>query len=121
MQTNGLGAQLPPLPRPTSTRSPYGIDTGMPAGMPGGVRPTFPSRVQAPAVDTPRPTDIAPNDDTSSLRAPKGTDPELWKVLTADERAFFAREDAMGPLSYGHRITAGPTIPARGGRLNLRG
>lgn len=120
MQTNGLGAPMPPLSRPTSSRSPYGIDTGMPAGT-GAIRPTFPSRVQAPAVEAPRSPEVAPREEAASLRPPKGTDPELWKVLTADERAFFAREDAMGPLSYGHRITAGPTIPARGGRLNLRG
>lgn len=109
MQTNGLGA---PMPRSVNPRQPYGVDTGAPA-----VRPTFPTRVQPAQVERP----AAPADKPVSLRPPKGTDPELWKVLTADERAFFAREEAMGPLSYGHHIATGPTIPPRGGRLNLRG
>lgn len=121
MPTNGIGAPLPPLPRPTTSRSPYGLDTGMPASRPDGVRPTFPSRVQPPVVESTVGTSLPPQEEMTSLRPPRGTDPELWKVLTADERAFFAREEAMGPLSYGHRIAAGPTIPARGGRLNLRG
>ena len=112
MQTNGLGA---PMPRPISPRSPYGLDTG--TAQAPAVRPTFPTRTQPPAVEMPG----GAADEAAPLRPPKGTDPELWKVLTADERAFFAREEAMGPLSYGHRITQGPTIPARGGRLNLRG
>ena len=113
MQTNGLGA---PMPRTVSPRSPYGLDTSAPAATPS-VRPTFPARTQPLALERP----AAPDDDVASLRPPKGTDPELWKVLTSDERAFFAREDAMGPLSYGHRIASTPSLPARGGRLNLRG
>lgn len=93
-----------------------GLGTAVPAAIPG-VRTTFPTRAQPASVE--RPT--APAEETTSLRPPKGTDPELWKVLTADERAFFAREDAMGPLSYGHRIANTPSLPPRGGRLNLRG
>ena len=113
MQTNGLGA---PMPRTVSPRSPYGLETSPPAALPG-VRPTFPTRAQPIAIERPSASD----DEIASLRPPKGTDPELWKVLTSDERAFFAREDAMGPLSYGHRIATAPSLPARGGRLNLRG
>jgi hypothetical protein len=113
MQTNGLGA---PTPRTVSSRSPYGLETNAPATVPG-VRPTFPTRTQPIAIERPS----APDDEIASLRPPKGTDPELWKVRTAAERAFFAREDAMGPLSYGHRIATTPSLPARGGRLNLRG
>ncbi len=101
MQTNGLGAPMP---------------TAMPTARPG-VRTTFPTRSQPAQVERPS----AAAEETTSLRPPKGTDPELWKVLTSDERAFFAREDAMGPLSYGHRIANTPSLPARGGRLNLRG
>jgi hypothetical protein len=63
---------------------------------------------------------------------PAGTDPELWSVLTGDERAFFARAASTGPLTYG-RISAGvhalqgnplagaPLAGARGGRLDVRG
>ena len=62
---------------------------------------------------------------TASLAvdAPAGTDPELWSVLTADERTFFAKASALGPLTYGRISTsaAQPTPPAaRGGRLDVR-
>lgn len=55
--------------------------------------------------------------------APQGTDPELWSVLTQDERAYFAKLGAMGPLTYG-RVLSGqmaPTTPnVRGGRLDVK-
>lgn len=53
---------------------------------------------------------------------PAGTDPELWSVLTHEERAFFAKVGAMGPLTYGHVLTSqnvGAPV-ARGGRLDVR-
>lgn len=121
MYSNSIGQ---PTPRTINTRSPYGLDSQS-AAVGGGVpspsapRTTFPTRTQPPAIERQPAPAIA--DEPASLRPPKGTDPELWKVLTADERAFFAREEAMGPLSYGHRIASAPSMPARGGRLNLRG
>ena len=57
-----------------------------------------------------------------AVEAPVGTDPELWSVLTSDERAFFSKASALGPLTYG-RITTGvqSAQPAtRGGRLDVR-
>lgn len=55
--------------------------------------------------------------------APQGTDPALWSVLTQDERAYFAKLGAMGPLTYG-RVLSGqmaPTTPnVRGGRLDVK-
>ncbi len=114
MNTNGIGSSIP---RPITPRGAYGLDTGSVGGATS--RPTFPTRVQPSSIEAPaaQPAPAEP----AALKPPKGTDPELWKVLTADERAFFAREDAMGPLSYGHRIASTPSLPARGGRLNLRG
>jgi hypothetical protein len=54
--------------------------------------------------------------------APAGTDPTLWSVLTNEERNFFSKTAALGPLTYG-RIKAA-TMPAppsvRGGRLDVR-
>ncbi|MBX6363359.1 MAG: hypothetical protein IRZ00_05780 [Gemmatimonadetes bacterium] len=52
--------------------------------------------------------------------APAGTDPELWSVLTTEERAFFAKFHAAGPLTYGPR-TASPAEQAiaRGRRLDV--
>lgn len=98
------------------SRTPYGIS------QPPQPRTTFPTRTQPSAIDAPAtPATPGAASEASTLRPPKGTDPELWKVLTADERAFFARDEAMGPLSYGTRIAQNPSMPARGGRLNLRG
>ena len=57
------------------------------------------------------------------LQAPPGTDPELWSVLTGEERAFFAKVGAMGPLTYGRVLAAHqpPSTPiARGGRLDVK-
>lgn len=53
---------------------------------------------------------------------PPGTDPELWSVLSAEERVFFARIGAMGPLTYGriaNELRSQPAI-ARGGRIDLK-
>ncbi len=53
--------------------------------------------------------------------APPGTDPQLWSVLTSEERRFFAQARAMGPLTYS-RGTLGLAELAlqRGGRLDVR-
>lgn len=57
------------------------------------------------------------------VHPPAGTDPELWSVLSADERAYFAKLGAMGPLTYG-RVLSGQVQPqqvvSRGARLDVR-
>jgi len=59
---------------------------------------------------------------TVPAEAPPGTDPALWSVLTSDERAFFARTAALGPLTYGRlKAASQPVAPApRGVRLDVR-
>jgi hypothetical protein len=58
---------------------------------------------------------------SQSLEAPAGTDPELWKVLSADERAYFAKVGAMGPLTYGRVVDSSRNVPSvRGGRLDVK-
>ena len=53
-------------------------------------------------------------------KAPPGTDPKLWSVLTAEERAFFARARSMGQITYGPGTrNSQPGVP-RGGRLDVR-
>ncbi len=54
--------------------------------------------------------------------APPGTDPALWSVLTTDERNFFAKTAALGPLTYSRiKAAANPQAPAaRGVRLDVR-
>jgi hypothetical protein len=70
----------------------------------------------------------APAQPTLAAAAPQGTDPELWSVLTGEERAYFAKAATMGPLTYG-RIAAGMNAmngmqqsapAARGVRLDVR-
>ena len=58
--------------------------------------------------------------DAVPVEAPEGTDPPLWSVLTSEERSFFARARAMGPVTYGPgRLTALSGAPL-GGRFDLR-
>jgi hypothetical protein len=70
---------------------------------------------QAPA--TQRPGQAVP------VEPPPGTDPALWSVLSGDERAFFAKAGAMGPLTYGRALSElkSAQLPvARGGRLDVK-
>jgi hypothetical protein len=54
--------------------------------------------------------------------APAGTDPTLWSVLTSEERNFFAKSVAGGPLTYSRiKDMTNPVAPAaRGVRLDVR-
>ncbi len=56
------------------------------------------------------------------LEAPAGTDPSLWSVLTSEERTFFAKTAALGPLTYSRikDVTNPPPPAARGVRLDVR-
>lgn len=56
------------------------------------------------------------------LEVPRGTDPELWRILSREERDRFARAGAMGPLTYGYLINSGRNdLPVvRGGRLDVK-
>ena len=85
---------------------------------------------QAGAAATARPalkpqTPIAGQNATQSAvptEAPPGTDPALWSVLTSDERNFFAKTAALGPLTYSRLKAATQPAPptARGVRLDVR-
>ena len=71
---------------------------------------------------------VAPNGAGQSQQAvpvepPAGTDPALWSILSSDERSFFAKAGAMGPLTYGRafedqRVSQLPA--SRGGRLDVK-
>jgi len=91
-----------------------------------GARP----QVQQPALPTVVPTakPVAPANakpaQSIPVEAPEGTDPALWSVLSGEERAFFAKAGAMGPLTYGRAIremTGVQPPAARGGRLDVKG
>jgi len=74
--------------------------------LPGGARPPAQNPL-APngrtPVNTPgaRTAPGAGAQQSVPVEAPAGTDPALWSVLSSDERAFFAKAGAMGPLTYG--------------------
>lgn len=58
-----------------------------------------------------------------SSDAPQGVDQDLWSVLTKEERSFFVKSGAMGPLTYGRFSAAQGSTPApmlRGGRLDIK-
>lgn len=77
------------------------------------------STAPSPAVREPR--GLEPNSATLPAEAPAGTDPELWSVLTSEERSFYARTHALGPLTYGPgEVRGAQDSMARGGRLDLR-
>jgi hypothetical protein len=88
---------------------------------------------QAPAASVPTPSQLAlqtpaKNGATAAgqsvpVEAPAGTDPALWSVLSGEERAFFAKAGAMGPLTYGRAFSdmKNAQLPAnRGGRLDVK-
>lgn len=59
----------------------------------------------------------------NSTQAPDGVDQDLWSVLTKDERSYFVKAGAMGPLTYGRFSSGqGPTQAplVRGGRLDIK-
>jgi hypothetical protein len=54
-------------------------------------------------------------------KAPPGTDPNLWSVLTAEERGFFAKAQTMGPLTYNKANGQGAQAALqRGSRIDVR-
>ena len=65
---------------------------------------------------------LAPSGPTLQSEAPTGTDPELWSVLSVEERAFFGKAGGMVPLTYSHMIHSGQPATAvmRGGRIDVR-
>jgi hypothetical protein len=68
----------------------------------------------------PQPTPApAPETADGAVAIPEGVDPELWSLLTTEERAHFARFAAMGGVTYGpESSTQRPFV--RGQRLDLR-
>ena len=71
-------------------------------------------RAQRPAEAAPAAAPAAP------LAAPPHADPELWSVLTSDERAYFVQQELLGSVTYG-RGRAAPDAPPVGQRLDVRG
>jgi hypothetical protein len=98
---NPLTSALRTVGRPLNTGT-QGAGAQGPAAaptQPAALRPQQPLAAAAPSLP-PEP--------------PPGTDPALWSVLTGEERAYFAKASATGPLTYS-RISAGVTALRGGG------
>lgn len=103
-----------------------GYPIGRPAARPSesGVAPqTRPSASEAARESAAkgRATSNAAPQGALSGEPPPGTDPALWSVLTSEERAYYAKVQALGPLTYRPGAESPTSTPAvRGGRLDVR-
>jgi hypothetical protein len=126
MSINGINpllANLGAIGRPEVARP--NTDRAGNAGTPGnaGANANVGANAARPALKAQTP--IAGQGATQSAvpaEAPAGTDPTLWSVLTNDERNFFAKTAALGPLTYSRiKAATNPAPPAaRGVRLDVR-
>lgn len=119
MALNGIQRLYPTAPATAGVVRPRTEDGSTDVRTPVGSPP--PARIQQPPATRPaRPAGTAAE---IGVQPPPGTDPELWSVLTSEERAHFARLGAMGPLTYG-RVLDGlvnaSAVPRRGARLDVR-
>ena len=93
---------------------------------PGPSRPSDPD-VQTPGALRPSHAQVPTTQagvalaETVPTDAPQGIDPALWRVLTSEERTFFAGAAALGPLTYGPG-SPNDSIPGtlQGGRIDVR-
>lgn len=101
-----------------------GIGNGI--GGAGGYRPwpARPEQTQASRGPAAKPLvhpdnrAVKESDDAVPATAPPGTDPALWAMLTTEERRFFARLHAAGPLTYGPGSANVPPGLVRGHRID---
>jgi hypothetical protein len=114
MNLNGIGS-LPGMLRPTHTEPRTRVENGQN----GQSVPAPGTSVVRPAREVPPAAEL---NQTLPVEAPAGTDPELWSVLSAEERTFFAKVGSMGPLTYGHLLNSARSDQPvmRGGRLDVK-
>lgn len=114
----GIGAR-PTVATPATTTS---VPT-RPAEVPGDTSEAHASTSQQSVADAIKHDAAARAAAVNSTQAPDGVDQDLWSVLTKEERSFFVKAGAMGPLTYG-RFSSGqgpaqaPLV--RGGRLDIK-
>lgn len=90
----------------------------------------IPAAYRLPPVARPRPAQPAvevghkpptPLPPAGAEAVPAGSDPALWSILTGEERVFFTRQAALGPIHYGPRNAAPAPDAPLGGRIDVRG
>ena len=124
MSLNGISGGYAPRPLPSSQTSQALREQALreqtlrpDARQIAPAQPSAPNALRAPAA--------APGAQAAlPAEPPAGTDPALWSILSSEERTFFAKSQAMGPLTYGRKMAERlePALPAvRGGRLDIRG
>ena len=79
----------------------------------------------AAAVAMPRQAPLQPTQTSMTAQAPAGTDPALWSILTGEERAFFAKSNSSGPLTYGKMMPPSRSVTSAapisiGRRIDVR-
>jgi hypothetical protein len=106
------------LTRPTSDPRAGGVERGQQQRVPTAGTPA--ARAQQGLAPLQRAT--AESAAAVPAEAPQGTDPELWSVLTSEERSHFAKLAAVGPLTYGRLVQGAPatSVAMRGVRLDVR-
>lgn len=114
MSIYGIGYPTRPLDNPLVRDNGQGATRGT-AVQPERARPSTSPSLRPIVAPTSEPAQPA------ALEAPAGTDPELWKILSSEERGYFAKLGAMGPLTYGRMVDAQRAVPSvRGGRLDVK-
>lgn len=94
--------------RPAPSRDAGGTDRGAPV------------RREPPATATPTTPPAAEAVPEEGISMPDGVEPELWSLLTTEERAHFARFAAMGGVTYGPKTASSNRPFVRGQRLDVR-
>ncbi len=82
--------------------------------------PSLPVNVPNPPTASEPARAIDQTSPTAPSREPSGEN-SLWKILTEEERQFFAQQAEMGPLTYGPKqITQQRSDAPIGQRVDLR-
>lgn len=80
-----------------------------------------PTRRAATEAETASSGDVHGSAERLPRTAPPGVDPELWSLLSKDERAYLSGFRSAGSLTYGPRSAGdGAAAAARGVRVDVR-
>jgi hypothetical protein len=123
MKINNVPTPIIPDPRASRTDGNDPAGANRAGNMPVRNMPARPAAAQ-PQQPAAR-TSIAMPASDANVTAPEGTDPKLWSILTSEERSYFAKSAAQGPVTYA-RVMMGTQEQSlapsmRGLRLDIRG